>query len=225
MSGTLYVVATPIGNLEDITLRALRILKEAAAVACEDTRHTGLLLARYQVSNRLISYYQPREGQRIPLIIGLLKEGKDVALVSDAGTPAVSDPGFRLVREAVKEGIRVVPIPGPCAAVAALSAAALPTHKFIFAGFPPPKASAMKKALAALAGQDGTLVFYLPGRKLEIFLRAVLETMGDRPVVIARELTKIFEEFLRGTADGLLAGIAGIQTKGEMTVLVGGIEK
>lgn len=223
--GTLYVVATPIGNLEDVTLRALRVLKEAAAIACEDTRRTSQLLARYEIRSRLISHYQPREGARIPMLIGLLKEGRDVALVSDAGTPAISDPGFRLVREAVREGIRVVPIPGPSAVTAALSAAGLPTHRFLFAGFPPPKAEGLRKALAGLADQDATLVFYLPGRKLETFLEAVLAGLGDRPVVVARELTKIHEEFLRGTAATLLAEAKGRVFKGELTVLVAGKDK
>lgn len=222
MAGTLFVVATPIGNLEDITLRALRVLKEAAAIACEDTRRTSQLLARYEIRSRLISHYQPREGARIPMLIGLLKEGRDVALVSDAGTPAISDPGFRLVREAIREGIRVVPIPGPSAVTSALCAAGLPTHRFLFAGFPPPKAEGLRKTLAALTEQDATLIFYLPGRKIEAFLEAVLVNLGDRPMVIARELTKIHEEFLRGTASELAAGAKGRVFKGELTVLIAG---
>lgn len=220
--GTLYVVATPIGNLEDITFRALRILKEAAVIACEDTRRTGLLLAKFEIKNRLLSYYEHREGRRIPQIIGLLKEGRDIALVSDAGTPAISDPGFKLVREAVREGIPVVPIPGPCAAAAALSAGALPTHRFLFLGFPPPKTEALRKSLSALASQDGTLVFYLPGRRLQTFLLAVLETLGDRDVVVARELTKLHEEFIRGKASELAEKAGKQDYKGEMTLLVSG---
>ena len=148
--GTLYIVATPIGNLEDITLRALRILKEVEAIACEDTRQTVKLLNAYDIRKRLISYFQPRERQRVPEIIGLLKSGKDVALVSDAGTPGISDPGFPLIREALKEGFRVVPIPGPSALAAALSAAGLPTHRVLFVGFPPPKKEATRKLLASL---------------------------------------------------------------------------
>ncbi|MDD8025584.1 MAG: 16S rRNA (cytidine(1402)-2'-O)-methyltransferase [Acidobacteriota bacterium] len=225
MAGTLYVVATPIGNLEDITFRALRVLKEAAAIACEDTRRTSLLLARYEIKNRLISHYQPREGARVPMLIGMLKEGKDLALVSDAGTPAISDPGFRLVREAVREGIRVVPVPGPSAVTAALSAAGLPTHKFLFVGFPPPKAEGLRKALAALADQDATLIFYVPGRKLATFLEAVLAGLGDRPVAVARELTKIHEEFLRGKASDLAAQAGQRVFKGELTILIAGKEK
>jgi 16S rRNA (cytidine1402-2'-O)-methyltransferase len=220
--GTLYVVGTPIGNLEDITLRALRVLREVAAIACEDTRRTGLLLARYEIKSRLISYYEPREGRRIPQIIALLKEGRDVALVSDAGTPAISDPGFKLVREAIREDIQVVPIPGPSALAAALSSGGLPTHRFLFVGFPPPKAAGLRKSLAALEEQDGTLIFYLPGRKLAEFLAAVQETLGDRDVVIARELTKIHEEFVRGKCSVLAAAAAAREFKGEMTILVSG---
>jgi 16S rRNA (cytidine1402-2'-O)-methyltransferase len=225
MPGALYVVATPIGNLDDITLRAIRTLKEVAVIACEDTRRTGLLLARYEIKSRLISYYEPREGRRIPQLMALLKEGRDVALVSDAGTPAISDPGFKLVREAVREGIRVVPIPGPSALAAALSAGGLPTHRFLFAGFPPPKAEALRKSLSALAEQDGTLIFYLPGRKLASFLAAVMETLGDRDVVIARELTKIHEEFIRGKASELAIVAENRGYKGEMTLLVAGMAK
>ncbi|MGD0782626.1 MAG: 16S rRNA (cytidine(1402)-2'-O)-methyltransferase [Candidatus Aminicenantales bacterium] len=222
MAGTLFVVGTPIGNLEDITLRALRVLREVAVIACEDTRRTGLLLARFEIKNRLISYYEPKEGRRIPQIIALLKESRDVALVSDAGTPAISDPGFKLVREAVREGIRIVPIPGPSALAAALSAGGLPTHRFLFVGFPPPKAAALRKSLDGLEKQDGTLIFYVPGRKMAEFLAAVLESLGDRDIVMAREMTKIHEEFRRGKASALAASASTREFKGEMTVLVSG---
>ena len=222
MAGRLYVVGTPIGNLEDITLRALRVLGEVAAIACEDTRQTIKLLNRYGIKKPLLSYFQPREGQRIPESIGLLKEGRDVALVSDAGTPGISDPGFPLIREAIKEGLAVVPIPGPSAATAALSAAGLPTHRFLFVGFPPPKTSGLRRVLEALAPENATLIFYLPTRKLSAFLIAVGEVLGDRRVVIARELTKIHEEFLRGSASELAAAIGQRQLKGEATVLVEG---
>ena len=225
MAGTLFVVGTPIGNLEDITLRALRVLKEVTAIACEDTRRTGLLLARFEIKSRLISYYEPREGRRIPQIVALLKEGRDVALVSDAGTPAISDPGFKLVREAIREGIQVVPIPGPSAMAAALSAGGLPTHRFLFVGFPPPKAAALRKTLARIEEQDGTLIFYLPGRKLVEFLAAVLESLGDRDIVICREMTKIHEEFTRGKASAVAASASTREFKGEMTVLVSGKAK
>jgi 16S rRNA (cytidine1402-2'-O)-methyltransferase len=220
--GTLFVVATPIGNLEDITYRAVRVLGEAAAIACEDTRQTVKLLNRFNLRKPLISYFQPREGQKIPEIMSLLASGKDVALVSDAGTPAISDPGYRLVAEAVRRGIPVVPIPGPNAAVAALSASGLPTHRFLFIGFPPPKTEAVRKLLAGLAEEEGTLIFYLPLRRLEAFLVLVRDTLGERFVVVARELTKIHEEFLRGRASGILRRQGSGDLRGEATVLVQG---
>lgn len=223
MPGRLYVVGTPIGNLEDITLRAVRVLGEVAAIACEDTRQTVKILNRYGIRKPLISYFQPREGQRIPEILRLLEEGKDVALVSDAGTPGISDPGFPLIREALKKGVAVVPIPGPAAVTAALSAAGLPTHRFLFAGFPPPKATGLRKLLESLAREEATLVFYLPTRRITEFLAAVLEVLGDRRVVVARELTKIHEEFLRGAASELAAALGSRTLKGEATVLVEGL--
>jgi 16S rRNA (cytidine1402-2'-O)-methyltransferase len=221
-TGTLYIVATPIGNLEDVTLRALRILKEVEAVACEDTRQTIKLLNANGIRKRLLSYFHPRENRRVPEIVGLLKSGKDVALVSDAGTPGISDPGFPLIREALKEGLRVVPVPGPSALTAALSAAGLPTHRVLFAGFPPPKKEATRKLLASLAEEEATLVFYLPVRRIPEFLAAVLETLGDRAMVVARELTKIHEEFLRGTARELREIAEKRKLKGEATVLIHG---
>jgi 16S rRNA (cytidine1402-2'-O)-methyltransferase len=220
--GRLYIVGTPIGNLEDITLRALRILGEVEAIACEDTRQTLKILNRFGLKKPLISYFQPQEGRRIPEIIGLLKSGRDVALVSDAGTPGISDPGFPLIREALKGAIPVVPIPGPSAVTTALSAAGLPTHRFLFVGFPPPKKTGLRKFLDALRDEKATLVFFLPTRRIPEFLKAVRELLGDRRVVIARELTKIHEEFIRGKA-GELAGSLGQRTlKGEATVLVEG---
>jgi len=223
LTGCLYVVGTPVGNLEDITLRALRILGEVAAIACEDTRQTVKLLNRYDIRKPLISYYRPREGRRVPEIIRLLKDGRDIALVSDAGTPGISDPGFPLIRAALKEGIAVVPIPGPSAVTAAVSAAGLPTHRFLFAGFPPPKRTGLRNLLEALKGEEATLVFFLPTRRISEFLGAVGEIMGDRNVVVARELTKIHEEFLRGKASELAGTIGGKALKGEATVLVEGL--
>ena len=220
--GTLFVVATPLGNLEDITLRALRVLKEVESIACEDTRQTVKILNRFEIRKRLISYFQPRERQRIPEILGLLTAGKDVALVSDAGTPGVSDPGFPLIREALNQGIRIVPIPGPSALTASLSAAGLPTHRVLFLGFPPPKKEATRKLLVSLAGEEATLVFYLPLRRTVEFLGSVIENVGDRKVVIAREMTKIHEEFIRGMASDLVASIGKRILKGEATVLIHG---
>lgn len=225
MPGTLFVVATPIGNLEDLTFRALRILKEADLVACEDTRQTLKLLRRYGLGKELLSYFQPREGQKIPLIIDRLMRGQNVALVSDAGTPAISDPGFRLVREAVKEGIAVVPIPGPTAPCAALSASGLPTHRFLFMGFAPPKAEALKKALQSVARETGSIIFFVPARKTIPFLEAAAEILGDRPAVVAREVTKIYEEFIRGSVKDVLTEIRPRNLKGEVTILLGGAEK
>ena len=224
-SGTLFVVATPIGNLEDMTFRAVRVLSEVAAIACEDTRQTIKLLNRYQLRKPLISYFQPQEGRKIPEIMGLLLGGKDVALVSDAGTPGISDPGYRLIAEAIRSGIRVVPIPGSNAAAAAVSASGLPTHRFVFIGFPPPKAEATRKLLASLAGEEGTLVFYLPTRRVEGFLRLILDTLGDRYVVIARELTKVHEEFIRGEASVLLGRPGITALKGEAVFLVQGLSR
>ena len=222
MSGSLYIVATPIGNLEDITLRALRVLGEVAVIACEDTRQTIKLLNKYGIKKELISYYQPREGRKIPLLLDILKKGKDIALVSDSGTPGISDPGFRLIREALKERIKVIPIPGPTASAAALSASGLPTHRFKFVGFPPPKKEAAKKWLVSMAEEEVTLIFYLPARKAVEFLGSVAEIWGERQVVLARELTKIYEEFLRGSAKEVLDLIAKRVLKGEITLLVNG---
>jgi 16S rRNA (cytidine1402-2'-O)-methyltransferase len=223
--GTLYLVSTPIGNLEDITFRAVRILKEADVVACEDTRQTLKLLNRYELKKKLISFYESREGQRIPHFLNLLREGRSIALVTDAGTPGISDPGFRLVREAVRENIPVVPVPGPAAVTAALSASGLPTHRFLFLGFAPPKKEALRKTLRSIREEEGTIIFYLPARKIEAFLEALKESLPDRPVVIAREMTKIYEEFLRGTPAELLEIAKARVLKGEATVLIQGAGK
>jgi 16S rRNA (cytidine1402-2'-O)-methyltransferase len=219
---SLFIVATPIGNLEDLTFRALRVLNEVEAIACEDTRQTLKLLSRYNFHKKLISYYQPKEGQKIPQILSLLKEGKDVALVSDSGTPGVSDPGFRLIREAIKSGIEIIPVPGPSALIAALSASGLPTHRFLFLGFPPPKKEKTRKWLLSLKEEEATLIFYLPTRRISDFLGLVEETLGTRNVVIAREITKIHEEFIRGEVRQLREKAAKISLKGEATVLVQG---
>jgi 16S rRNA (cytidine1402-2'-O)-methyltransferase len=223
--GSLFVVATPIGNLEDITLRALRVLGEVSAIACEDTRQALKLLNKYQIHKELISFYQPRERQKIPLILSILKAGKGVALISDSGTPGISDPGFRLVREAINEGIRVVPIPGPTALAAALCASGLATHRFLFLGFPPPKAEAARKKLRALKSEEGTLIFYVPARKIYSFLMLAAEILGRRRVVIAREMTKIFEEFLRAGIPDIIELIDKKKIKGEVVVLIDGAGK
>jgi len=220
-SGKLYIVATPIGNLEDLTFRALKTLEGVDHIACEDTRHTRKLLTKYTLKKNLISYFQPKERQKTPIIINLLKKGKDVALVSDAGTPGISDPGFPLIKEAIMQDIKVIPIPGVSALTTSLSAAGLPTHRVLFVGFPPPKKEAMRKLLRSLEEESGTLVFYLPPRKLIVFCQLIQEILGERPIVIARELTKIYEEFLRGTPKELIPLFEKKTLKGEATILVG----
>jgi 16S rRNA (cytidine1402-2'-O)-methyltransferase len=222
--GILYVVATPIGNLEDLTFRALRILKNVSFIACEDTRQTRKLLTKYNIKKSLISYYHPRESQKTPQIISQLKKGKNVALVTDSGTPGISDPGYPLIREAIARGIQIIPIPGATALTAALSASGLPTHRFIFLGFPPPKKEATKKLLSSLKNEKSTLVFYLPTRRISSFLETTLEILGNRPAVVARELTKIHEEFIRGTAGELVSSLKKKELKGEATVLIQGSE-
>lgn len=223
--GKLFVVGTPIGNLEDLTLRALKVLEEVQVIACEDTRQTRKLLTRHSIKKRLISYFHPRETEKIPQIIGLLKQGQDVALVSDAGTPGISDPGFPLIREAIKEQIDIKVIPGVSALTAALSGGGLPTHRFLFLGFAPPKKEAVKKLLTSLKDETSTLVFFLPPRRLPSFLQEVEIFLGSRQVVVAREMTKIYEEFLRGTPEELMAQIEDSPLKGEATVLIQGLSR
>jgi 16S rRNA (cytidine1402-2'-O)-methyltransferase len=220
--GTLFVVATPIGNLEDLTLRALRILEDVALIACEDTRQTRKLLTKYNIQKALISYFHPRETQKIPRIIKHLKSGEDVALVTDSGTPGISDPGYPLIREALTQGVKIVPVPGASALTAALSASGLPTHRFLFIGFPPPKKGGTKKLLSSLKDEKSTLVFYLPTRRLHSFLQLALDTLGNRRIVIAREMTKIHEEFIRGTVEELSQNLAQKKLKGEATLLIEG---
>ncbi len=225
LQGRLYVVATPIGNLEDLSFRALRILREVPWIACEDTRQTRKLLNKYALKKKLISYYQPKEKHKIPKIIRLLNEGQDVALVSDAGTPGLSDPGYPLVKEAIEDGIKIIPIPGASALTSALAASGLPTHRFLFIGFPPQKKEGTKKLLLSLRKETGTLIFYLPLRKLFSFLNLVEEILGERQIVIAREMTKIHEEFLRGTPSELMNILEKKTLKGETTILIEGITR
>jgi 16S rRNA (cytidine1402-2'-O)-methyltransferase len=219
--GALYVVATPIGNLEDITLRALHILKAVELVACEDTRHTSKLLSHFGIHKPLLSYHEHNEAARSRDIVDRLLAGESVALVTDAGTPLVSDPGYRLVAAAIEAGIKVIPLPGPSAAVAALSASGLPTDACRFGGFLPARSTQRRKVLASLAADAATLVFYeAPHRILET-LADVRSTLGNRRVVIARELTKMHEEFLRGTIDEVAAALAARPSiKGEITLLI-----
>jgi 16S rRNA (cytidine1402-2'-O)-methyltransferase len=222
MTGTLYIVATPIGNLEDITLRALRVLREADLIACEDTRQTRKLLENAGISKPTVSYHDHNESERAAELIAKLEAGMKIALVSDAGTPLISDPGYRLVAAAVDAGIPVVPIPGACAALAALSASGLPPDSFRFCGFLPPKSSQRRKFLEDLASETGTLIFYeAPHRALHA-LEDIAAVLGNRRVVLARELTKIHEEFLRGTAAEIRAQLGErAVVRGEITILVG----
>jgi 16S rRNA (cytidine1402-2'-O)-methyltransferase len=222
VSGTLYVVATPIGNLEDITHRAVRILREVDQIACEDTRHTRKLLDRYGISKPLVSYHEHNEQTRSQELLRELAAGKNVALVSDAGTPLIADPGYRLVTLARAQGIAVSPVPGPSALLAALSASGLPTDSFVFGGFLPAKKTQRRKALEELKTSPATLVFYeAPHRILET-LEDIAETLGPRPVTLARELTKIHEEFLQGTPLELREKLAGRPAlKGEFTLMIG----
>ncbi len=221
-AGTLYLVATPIGNLEDITLRALRILKESGLIACEDTRQTRKLLNHYGIAKPVVSYHEHNEAERSIELVAELQRGRTVALVSDAGTPLVSDPGYRLVQRAIEHGIRVEAIPGACALLTALAASGLPTDNFHFGGFLPAKTGQRRKALEALAAEPATLIFYEAPHRIVETLEMIREVMGDRPVVVARELTKMHEEFLRGTAGEIRAALAERESiRGEITLLIG----
>ncbi len=229
MSGVLYIVATPIGNLEDITLRALRALRESDLIACEDTRHTRKLLDHAGISKPTVSYHEHNETARATELIAKLERGAKIALVSDAGTPLISDPGYRLVAAAIDAGISVVPIPGACAAIAALSGSGLPTDSFRFCGFLPPRSSPRRKFLEELAAESCTLIFYEAPHRILDALEDIEASMGPRRIVVAREITKIHEEFLRGTAAEVHAQLAdraggGARThaiRGEITILVG----
>lgn len=217
MSGKLYLVATPIGNLEDITLRALRVLREVDLIACEDTRHTRKLLAHYEISKPTVSYHDHNERERAADLIEKLRAGLNIALVSDAGTPLVSDPGFRLVRDSIDEGIQVVPIPGPSALVTALAASGLATAEFTFAGFLPARRHARRARLAQLAPLHTTLVFYEAPHRIKETLADARDVLGNRQTVVARELTKLHEQFIRGA----LSEIEITETRGEIVLLIG----
>jgi len=219
--GTLYLVATPIGNLEDITLRALRVLRECDVVAAEDTRHSGRLLKHFGISKPLLSYFQFNEARRSEEIIGRLRSGEKVALVTDAGSPGISDPGERVVKAAIAAGFRVESVPGPSALVAALTASGLPTDEFHFIGFLPHKSGQRRNKLESLKSFDGTLVLYESPYRIEKLLVELSEVFPDRQVVLARELTKKFEEFLRGKPAELLAIAKKRSLKGEFVVMMG----
>jgi 16S rRNA (cytidine1402-2'-O)-methyltransferase len=222
-AGALYVVATPLGNLEDITLRAIRVLREVSLIACEDTRHTATLLRAHAIETPTTSYFEHNERWKGEKILVALRSGRDVALVSDAGTPGLSDPGYRLVRDARAEGIAVVPIPGPSAAVAALSVSGLPTDRFLFVGFLPARAAARRKALEALLSVRETIVFYESPVRVVDALADMAQVLGDREAFLCREATKMHEEYRRGTLSALREALASRATvKGEFVIVVSG---
>lgn len=223
MPGTLFIVATPIGNLEDMTYRAVRILQEADVIACEDTRQTQKLLQRYQISRPLVSYHDHNEAARTNDLLTRLEQGQKIALVSDAGTPLIADPGYRVVHAARERGLNVVPIPGPSALVTALSASGMPTDAFTFAGFLPPKTQARQRTLMQYRERPETLIFYeAPHRILET-LEDIHQALGSRPLVLGRELTKAHEEFLAGSAVQLREQLSARPAiKGEFTIVIGG---
>ena len=220
MRGTLYIVATPVGNLKDITIRALETLEEVDLIAAEDTRHTRKLLTHYGISKPIISYYGPREEERARKVLERLREGLKVALVSDAGTPGISDPGYRVVRLAVEESIPVVPIPGPCAFIAALSASGLPTDSFHFAGFLPKKEKDRRLFLVRVRQEGGTFICYESPKRLLSTLKDMEEVLGNAEVVVARELTKVHEEFIRGRVSSILDALKGKEVKGEVVLIL-----
>jgi 16S rRNA (cytidine1402-2'-O)-methyltransferase len=223
MPGTLYIVATPIGNLEDITHRAVRILKEVSLIACEDTRHTRKLLEHYGIKTKTISYHEHNERERGAQLLQALAAGKDVAVVSDAGTPGISDPGFRIVGEATTHGISVVPVPGPTALIAALIASGMTTDEFFFAGFLPARSGARRTRLAQLREIPATLIFYEAPHRIAATLRDALEVLGNRDAAIARELTKLHEEIVRGSLTELMTRFGESEkARGEFVLLIDG---
>jgi 16S rRNA (cytidine1402-2'-O)-methyltransferase len=225
MAGTLYIVSTPIGNLEDITHRALRILREVDVIACEDTRHTRKLLNHFAIDATTISYHEHNERERADELCAMLAAGKNIALVSDAGTPIVSDPGFRVVNLAIEKGFRVVPIPGATAFVAALSASGLPSDQFFFAGFLPARASARRAKLEEFRTTEATLIFFEAPHRIAATLRDAADILGNRQAVIARELTKLHEELARGRLDKLAAHFsARNKARGEIVLLIAGAQ-
>ncbi len=225
-TGSLYVVATPIGNRQDITLRALDVLGSVDFIAAEDTRHTGRLLAFHKIRGNLIAYHEHNEAKRMPDLLSKLKSGLSIALVSNAGTPSVSDPGYRLVKEAVENNIRVTPIPGVSAAITALSVAGMPTDSFVFIGFPAKKKAKRIHQLQELARERRTIIFYESPKRILSFLQEVITVMGDRYGVLSREMTKRYEEFVRGFLSEIRSSLSErAAVKGECTLLVMGCQE
>ncbi len=221
-SGTLYVVATPIGNLEDITLRAIRVLREVRLIAAEDTRRTRILLDAHRIATPMTSLHDWNESKKCGMLIEKIEAGEDIAYVSDAGTPGISDPGYILIREAVARNIRVAPVPGACALIAALSASGIPMDRFLFLGFLPSRSPARRRLLASLRQEERTLVFYESPRRLLAALEDIEAELGERQVVVSREITKLHEQFLRGSAGWLKAALQEGAVRGEVTLIVAG---
>ncbi|HXV81136.1 MAG TPA: 16S rRNA (cytidine(1402)-2'-O)-methyltransferase [Candidatus Binatia bacterium] len=222
MPGILYIVATPIGNLDDITLRALRILKEVDVIAAEDTRHTQILLRHHDIHTPLTSYHEHNEKTKSQELVTRLARGQNIALVSDAGTPAISDPGFRLIVQAIRDGVRIIPIPGASAVTAALSASGLPTDRFVFEGFLPAKKKQRRERLQTLREEPRTIIFYEAPHRLKEALEDILELLGDRDAVLAREVSKIHEEFLRGPVSEQIRALQSGEVRGEVTLIISG---
>ncbi len=220
--GTLYVVATPIGNLEDITLRAIRILREVRLIAAEDTRRTRILLDAHRIATPMTSLHDWNESKKCGMLIERLEAGEDIAYVSDAGTPGISDPGYHLVREAIAKDIRVAPVPGSCALIAALSVSGLPMDRFLFLGFLPNRSPARRQMLASVRREERTLVFYESPRRLLSSLEDIEAELGERQVVISREITKVHEQFLRGSVGKVKEGLREGTLRGEVTLIVAG---
>ena len=219
--GTLYLVSTPIGNLEDITLRALRILKEVDLIAAEDTRQTRRLLTHYEIKTALTSYFEGNQQTKSERLVTRLKAGESVALVSDAGTPTISDPGYPLLQACIAEAVPIVPIPGPSAILAAAAVSGLPLHNFTFEGFLSPKSGKRKRQLTQLADEERTLILFESPHRLCRFLEDALAVMGEREIVITRELTKRFEEIFRGSISQALEKFRSTEPRGEFTIVIG----
>lgn len=223
-AGTLYVVATPIGNLEDLSPRAVSVLSSVGLIACEDTRHTRKLLERYSIQTPTTSYHEHNEPSKAQVLVEQLRKGREIALVSDAGTPLLSDPGYRLVRECRKRGIRVLPVPGPFAGAAACSSSGLPTDEILFVGFLPDRASAQRKKLERWTTVSATLVFYLAPHRLSETVRRIAEILGDREAFLVREMTKIHETGYWGSLATIASDLATEKPRGEYTLVVRGVE-
>ena len=224
--GILYICGTPIGNLEDITLRVLKILKEVKLIAAEDTRHTKKLLNHYQINTKVTSYYEYNKIEKATYLVEMLKNSQDIALVSDAGMPGISDPGYVLVNLALKNNIKIIPIPGVSALITALVVSGLPTDKFVFEGFLPRKIKERKKYFKSIENEERTIIFYEAPHRLKRALKDMLDVLGDRKIIIARELTKRYEEIIRGNLSQVLTEINAKEIKGEITLVIqGGIKK